>query len=90
MAYVHREPGDEPTGRRGRDGFHPTGRQIASAILIALVVVFSLVNLDKIGIDFVVASVEVPLVFVILGSMIIGVAAGALVRHRREHRDHDD
>lgn len=84
MGYVQREPGEEP-GRR--EGFHPTARQILSAVLIGLVLLFALVNLEDVSVDFVADSVEIPLFFVIVASGLLGLAAGALIRRHQRDRD---
>jgi uncharacterized integral membrane protein len=84
VAYVHHD-GEEPSGK---GGFRPSARQIAAGVLIGLVLLFALVNLEKVSVDFVITSVEIPLFFVFVGSGLLGIAAGALIRHhQREHRD---
>lgn len=87
MAYRHAEPG-EPAKRRG---FRLTPRQITSAVVIFVVVLFAIVNLEKVSVDFIVSTIDIPLVFLILGALLPGLAAGWLLAERHEHRhpDHD-
>ena len=88
MAYTHDggSEGEHPQ----RQGFHPTSKQIVSAVLIGLVVLLALLNLDDAKVDFAVDSVEIPLVFVILASALLGMGAGWFLRLHREHRKRDD
>jgi uncharacterized integral membrane protein len=87
VAYRHADEG-EPVKRQG---FRPSPRQLASAIVIFVVVLFAVVNLERVSVDFVVTSVDIPLAFLILGSLLLGLAAGWLLGERHEHhRDHND
>jgi uncharacterized integral membrane protein len=86
VSYAHRGDDDQS---RGDSGFHPTGRQITAAILIVVVVVFALVNLDDVSVDFVFGTVEMPLVFLVVGLLAIGFGAGYLVKGRRERGRRD-
>ena len=88
MAYTHSD-GNEGE-RPERQGFHATPRQVVAAVLIGLVVLLALLNLDDARVDFAVDSVDIPLVFVILFSALLGLAAGWFLRIHREHRKHDD
>ena len=87
MAYTHSDgnEGESPQ----RQGFHPTSKQIVAAVLIGLVVLLALLNLDDARVDFAVDSVDIPLVFVILVSALLGMAAGWFLRLHREHRKRD-
>lgn len=66
-------------GRSKRETF-----QLAGAGFLALVlVVFVLLNTDKTEIDFLVTSVEMPLVLVLLGTALLGAVIAELVRFQR-------
>jgi uncharacterized integral membrane protein len=65
----------------------PSARLIVAAILIILVVWFALVNSQRVTVDFILFERESRLIYVILGSAILGAIAGALLRrHRRRER----
>ena len=69
----------------------PPPRVIIGAIAGALVLWFALVNTRRVKIDYILVERESRLIFVILGSALLGALAGALLRRarRRDHR-HDD
>jgi uncharacterized integral membrane protein len=52
----------------------------------ALVVVFALVNLDKVKVDWIVTTGHTPLFFVIGISFLLGAVAGAVLWRRRAQR----
>ncbi len=60
-------------------------RRIVIGILIALVVLFALLNLNQVKVDWLVTSTKTPLVVVIVVSAAIGAVAGVLV-DRKKHR----
>ncbi|MGI8795416.1 MAG: lipopolysaccharide assembly protein LapA domain-containing protein [Acidimicrobiia bacterium] len=70
----------------------PPARLIVAAIAAALVLWFALVNTRRVKIDYIVVERESRLIFVILGSALLGALAGALLRRvrRREHHRDDD
>ena len=67
--------------------WRPSGRQIAMAVVIGMVVLFALFNLHSADIDFLVTTVSMPLVFVIAACGILGFAAGYLFAKHLEGRD---
>jgi uncharacterized integral membrane protein len=78
--------------RRPRQRQLPPPRLIVAAIAAALVLWFALVNTRRVKIDFILVERESRLIFVILGSALLGAIAGALLRRarRRDHRRGDD
>ena len=68
-------------------GWRPSGRQIGMAVCVALIVLFAVLNLDKARIDFLVDSVQIPLVFVIAACALIGFVAGYLFSRHLEKKD---
>lgn len=64
-----------------------TPRRIVAAVVIGLLVLFAVLNLQKVNVDFGVASVDLSLIFVIAVCGAVGFGAGYLVRGRRENRD---
>lgn len=69
----------------------PPIRLIVAGVAAALVLWFALVNTRRVKIDYIVVERESRLIFVILGSALLGALAGALLRRarRRERRDDD-
>jgi len=69
----------------------PPPRVIIGAIAGALVLWFALVNTRRVKIDYILVERESRLIFVILGSALLGALAGALLRRarRRDHRRDD-
>jgi uncharacterized integral membrane protein len=70
----------------------PPPRLIVGAIAGALVLWFALVNTRRVKIDYIIVERESRLIFVILGSALLGALAGALLRRarrRERHRDDD-
>lgn len=68
-------------------GWRPSGRQIGMFVCVLLIVLFAVVNLDKARIDFLVDSVQIPLVFVIAACALIGFLAGYLFSRHLEKKD---
>ena len=58
-------------------------RQIAALGLAALGGVFAVVNLDEVGVNWILGTWQTPLIVVIALSMVIGAALGFLVSRRR-------
>ena len=58
-------------------------RTIAAVVAGVLFVLFALLNLDKVEINWIVGTWETPLILVIVVSFILGAAVGAFVAHRR-------
>jgi lipopolysaccharide assembly protein A len=61
-------------------------RTIAVGILVALAAIFALVNLDEVRVHFLFGSAEMPLIFVIVGCLLIGAAIGAFLTRRGAKR----
>jgi uncharacterized integral membrane protein len=61
-------------------------RHIVVGICVLLLVIFALVNLDDVSVDFAADTVEAPLVLVIVVCALLGFVIGWLVGRRR----HDD
>jgi uncharacterized integral membrane protein len=64
---------------------------VLGAILVILVVAFAVANGQDVNVDYLVDSTNAPLIYVILGSAVIGALADRLLvwRHRRRD-DRDD
>lgn len=58
-------------------------RRIAALVVGVLIVVFAVVNTDKVKVDWVVTSSSTPLIVVIAVSFLLGLAGGYLLRGRR-------
>ena len=83
-SHTPREPAhrsERPPPRR-RDQV----RQLVAGAATALVVVFALVNLDKVKVDWIVTTGHTPLFFVIGISFLLGAVAGAVLWRRRTQR----
>lgn len=59
-------------------------RQITSLVLAALVLVFGFANSTRVKVDFLVFDRSARLIFVILGSAVLGALAGGLFHWRRD------
>lgn len=59
-------------------------RQIGILVLAALGILFAVLNLDKVSVNWIVGTWRTPLIVVIAVSMLVGAAAGFLVGRRRE------
>ena len=70
----------------------PPARLVVAVLAAALVLWFALVNTRRVKIDYIIVERESRLIFVILGSALLGALAGALVRRarRRDHRRDED
>lgn len=60
-------------------------RAAAPVVAIALAVVFALVNLDRVKVDWIVGSSHTPLIVVIAVAFGLGIATGWLAQRRRRH-----
>jgi uncharacterized integral membrane protein len=58
-------------------------RQIAGLALAAVGIVFAVVNLDDVKVDWVLGTWRTPLIIVIALSMLVGAGLGFLVARRR-------
>lgn len=62
-------------------------RQIAAIALAVLIVLFAVLNLKDVRVDFAIDSVKIPLILVIALCGGIGLGIGWLIRGRRDKRD---
>ena len=62
-------------------------RQIAAIVLGILIVLFAVLNLDEVGVDFAVDKVRMPLILVIVVCGGVGFGIGYLIRGRRDKRN---
>lgn len=58
-------------------------RQVAALVVAALVVLFAVLNLDKVKVNWILGTWSTPLIIVIAISFLFGVAGGYLLRGRR-------
>lgn len=58
-------------------------RLAAAAALGALVVLFAVLNLDEVQVNWIVATWDTPLIIVILLSLLVGTAIGWIATRRR-------
>lgn len=58
------------------------GRQALIAGLVLLVVLFALLNVDKVKVNFIVTSAKAPLIVVIAICLAIGIVLGIAAGHR--------
>ena len=75
----------DPPPREGNR--EPLVRVIVAVVVVGLIVWFALANNQRVEVDFLVASRDARLVFVIVGSAILGALADRLLvwRSRRRH-----
>jgi uncharacterized integral membrane protein len=83
-------PLDEPARQPARATRKKPDRAVESKTLAALVlagllVVFAVANSQKVEVDFLVTTTDVPLVIVILIAILLGAVLGAIT-HWRSHR----
>jgi uncharacterized integral membrane protein len=76
---------------RPRQRQRPPARLVVAAIAGVLVLWFAIVNSQRVKVDYIITERESRLIFVILGSALLGALAGALLRRarRRDHRRDD-
>jgi uncharacterized integral membrane protein len=61
-------------------------RQLLLGALIALAVLFALLNLDKVKVALIITSPKIPLIIVIVGCLALGAAIDRLLMRRARHR----
>lgn len=71
------EGAPEGRGRRER------ARLVASFVLGALAVLFAVLNLDDVQVNWIIGTWDTPLIVVIALSLLVGSAIGWFVSHRR-------
>ena len=59
-------------------------RQIAALVLAGLGIAFAALNLDDVGVNWILGTWQTPLIVVIALSMLVGAALGFLVSRRRD------
>ncbi len=64
-----------------------TARLLIGAIAVILVVAFAWANSKRVEINFLVVKRDSRLIYVILGSALLGAIAGSLLRRRRHRND---
>lgn len=52
-------------------------------VLAVLIILFAVLNLDKVEINWIIGTWETPLIFVIAVSGVLGAAVGWIASHRR-------
>lgn len=70
---------------KSKDGIQP--RQIAAIVLAALILLFAVLNLEEVKVDFAIDKVRMPMILVIAVCGGIGLGIGWLIRGRRDKRD---
>jgi uncharacterized integral membrane protein len=71
------QPTASPADRKERN------RRIAALVVGVLIVVFALINTNKVKVHWLVTTTATPLIIVIAVSFILGLAGGYLLRGRR-------
>ncbi len=74
---------EERRPRRARGDYVRLG---AAAAVLGLLLWFALANSQKVTVDFLVADRDFRLIYVIIGSAVLGAAIALLVEFRRHHR----
>jgi uncharacterized integral membrane protein len=74
---------ERPVGGNERQGSAWTGRLIAAAIILALLLLFVLLNSEEVEIDILVADTDIRLGFALLLSGALGFLAGFLMPRSR-------
>ncbi len=86
---THEEPerlGTGTAGRVERPTWRPSARQVIAAIILVLLLVFALVNLEKVTVDLVFGELTTEVFFVIAVPVLLGFIAGLIVQRRRDRR----
>lgn len=75
----------ERNRRRGGagDGSAPVVRLVVAAVIVIVVVWFAFANSQRVEVDYLLFSRDSRLVYVIIGSAVLGAIADRLVLHRR-------
>ena len=80
-ARSHPAPREKPA--KPDRGFE--AKTVAALLIVVLLVAFAVANSQKVEVDFLVATADVPLVIVIVISVLLGAFLGALTAYR-SHR----
>ncbi|HZV75189.1 MAG TPA: LapA family protein [Conexibacter sp.] len=73
-------------GAAGVRSKRENARRAAIAILVAVAVLFAVLNFNDVKVNLLFGSVTMPLVIVIAGCLLIGGLIGAYAGHRRRRR----
>jgi uncharacterized integral membrane protein len=76
-----RAPGRQPERSRRQQA-----RLVAGLTLAGLGVVFAVLNLDEVSVNWIIGTWDTPLIIVIAISVLVGAALGFLAAQRRESR----
>lgn len=60
-----------------------TARQVAALVVGCLIVLFAVLNLDDVEVNWIVATITTPLIVVIAVSFVLGIVAGLLIARGR-------
>jgi uncharacterized integral membrane protein len=77
---------DRPAGRAPARSRTESARTIGLLGIGAIVVVFAIVNLDDVKVDWIVTSSSTPLIVVIVLSFVLGLVTGLIGRRVRRAR----
>ncbi len=90
MSQAVGDSGRKPAGTSGsategpaREAWRPTRRQSILGVVGVVVLVFALVNLNNVKVDWVLATWSTPLIVVIVLSLAVGFGLGYFVSRRR-------
>ncbi|HZU19208.1 MAG TPA: LapA family protein [Candidatus Dormibacteraeota bacterium] len=72
---------EPPPAARPRD-WKRIARLVGGAILVLLLIVFIVVNSQEVRINFIFFSIDAGLIWTLLGTLLVGVAAGRLLTGR--------
>jgi uncharacterized integral membrane protein len=61
-------------------------RLVLTGALVLLVLLFAILNFDKVSVDLIFGSTDLPLVIVIVGCLLIGAAIDRLMQRRAARR----
>lgn len=71
------------TAHRESPAKRARARQIGALILVALGVLFAVLNLDEVSVNWIVGTWRTPLIIVIAVSILVGAGIGFLIGRRR-------
>jgi uncharacterized integral membrane protein len=87
QAAPTQRPAREPAPRT-KEERREARKRIVALVIAAIVIVFAVVNLDRVKVDWIVTTGHTPLIVVIVVSFLLGIAADrlAIARKRRRRR----
>ncbi len=71
------------TADRQSPGKSARARQIAVLVLVAIGVLFAVLNFDEVSVNWIIGTWRTPLIIVIAVSVLVGAAIGFLIGRRR-------